>query len=412
MRSFLCSTLVGTVMSLVCTGHAHGQSIYYLDFDPVDTGSFHPYSEGEKMAVLDEIAAMYAAFPHMSFTLDEPVEPHSTVSFNSPAIGTSTGIDFRNIADIDDAAVNAMDGIEFASPGYAPSPTEIVKASANLAAHEIGHLEGLRHHDSFTPIGGGVPSPSVAAGFDDPYPGPPDAFLSDTDVQSLTTATAGGSGFTLAKLTGDLIVGQRSAQKLAFNADPAFFSESAIASGPHATPASATPLPLKTLGIPNLAPEGTPGHGEDFLIDTIAVAGEIGLTSEGTSEFDYYSFAGVEGARVQIEVLSEIIDPRLDELDVVVSILDPDELSLGIYYGGTTNENEIESTDALILDFVVPETKDYLIAVFPEFTVAAGPEPTGEYELFVSQFRLIPEPTTAVMLGLLGTPLVLRRRRA
>jgi len=252
----------------------------------------------------------------------------------------------------------------------------------------------------------------VATGFDDPYPGLTDAFLSDTDVQSLTTATAGGSGFTLAKLTGDLIVGQRSAQKLAFNADPAFFSESAIASGPHATPPTATPLPLKTLGIPNLAPEGTPGHGEDFMIDTIAVAGEIGLASDGTSEFDYYSFAGVEGARVQIEVLSEILAPRHDELDVVVSILDPDELSLGVYYGETTNENEIESTDGLILDFVVPETKDYLIAVFPEFTMAAGPEPTGDYELFVSQFRIIPTPMAAVMMGLLSIPLVLRRRRA
>jgi len=404
-------TRIGVMVAGLCLWLAasptQAESIYYLDFAPASTGTVYSYSAGEKMAVLDGIAEMYAPFPHMSFTLDEPAEPHSVVYFNSTAIGTSTGIDFRNVADIDTASVNALDGIDFASPGYVPSSEEVVKASINLAAHELGHLEGLRHHDSFTPIGAGVPSSAVAAGFDDPYPGPTSAFLSDEDVQSLTTATAGS--FTLGKLTGDLIVGQRSAQKLAFNADPAFFTESALTSGPHDSPATAVLLPTKTIGIPNVTPPGTPGHGEFFALDTIAVAGSIKL-SEGVAEADYYSFSGIEGARVQIEVLSKVIDSRLDEFNVAVALFDPDDLFAEIYYGTFTNADEIESTDALILDFVVPESKDYLIEVFPQFPAS---DPVGDYELFVSQFRIvpIPEPATAVLM-LTMTALLVRRRRA
>ena len=212
-----------------------------------------------------------------------------------------------------------------------------------------------------------MPLSGVAGGFDPAYPGPTSAFLTGVDVQSLTTASAGS--FTLAKLTGDLIVGQRSAQKLSLNIHPNFYTESAIVSGPHDEAALAAPLPMMTYGLPNLAPQGTPGAGEDFLADMISVSGDIEFDLEiGSGESDYYSFPGIVGSRVQIEVMSEIIDTSRIGVDVfgtAVAIFDPDDLFLPIYYGGFTNNDELESTDSLMLDFVVPATKEYIIKVSP-----------------------------------------------
>lgn len=382
---------------------------YYLDFDPASPGPMvHLYTDGEKAAILDGLTEMYAPFP-LTFTLTEPVGiEYTPVSFNTAAIGTSSGIDFRNVDPLDTAAVNALLGIDFASPGYSPSPTEIINASINLAGHEIGHNEGLRHHDSFGPIGGGLPSPAPGAAYDPVYPGPTDAFLSSENVMSLTTATSGG--FSLAKLTSaPLAVGQRSHQKLAFNTAPNFFTETALGSGKHDTPASAFDLPLAPYILPNPVPEPDPGSELDFVAEMIAVSGDIDPDPDlgGAGESDYYVFLGVAEARVQIEVMSEAIDssrPAFDAFDTAVAIFDPDDLGASIYYGDFTNNDEIESTDSLMIDFVVPESKTYIIEVF-----GASPGDTGDYELFVSQFFVVPEPSSLALLGVAGM-VALRRR--
>ncbi|MCB9850354.1 MAG: hypothetical protein H6817_06575 [Phycisphaerales bacterium] len=368
---------------------ARSESVYYLDFDPDSPGPIYPYSPTEKDIILDGLRMMYAAFPHMTFTLDEPPAPFSRVNFNSAAIGTSTGIDFRNVASIDTASVNAIMAFDFVGE-MSPSPADIVKASINLAGHEIGHLEGLRHHDSFTPIGTGVPGSMVAAGFTPPYPGPTTAPDTLTDVESLTTALPGG--FTLAQLTADLGIGQRSAIKLAFNEDGAFYLESSLPGGPGGSdPATASPLPLKTIGIPNVVPPGDPIHGLPLVADVIAVKGE----TFDPFDSDYYSFFAYAGDFVQIEVLSNEISSRLDEFNVAVAVYDLDKLEdpdfPGIYYLTDGNGDERESDDALMLDLHIAETKDYVVKVFPQFPGHPGTD-FGEYELYIAAFRPMPMP--------------------
>lgn len=382
---------------------------YYLDFFPaapfIDTVDVYAYSAVEMDVILAELEALYAPFPDIAFTLTEPTLPHSPVRFNTTAIGTSTGVDFRNVASIDVASVNALKGLSFAGIG-SPTPAEVVKASVNLAAHEVGHLEGLRHHDAFTPIGFGMSSPGLAADYTPIYPGPTGAFLSGTDVQSLTLSFG---GFTAAALTGDLLVGQRSAVKLAMNGDMNFFTESAL-SGPHSTFATAAPLPMKTIVVPNVTLPGDPWFGLDIFADVIAVAGDIETdTITGAPESDYYKFSAPVGGIAQIEVLSEVIESRLTETDVVVAVFDEADLGTPIYYGDVLNEDEKETTDALILDLLIPGAGTYIVEVFTE----AGPSALGDYELFVSVVWGVPPiPAPAgVGLGLLGLGALGARRR-
>ncbi|HRX83744.1 MAG TPA: hypothetical protein P5572_01855 [Phycisphaerae bacterium] len=367
---------------------ARAESIYYLDFAPDETGPVYTYSPVEKGIILDGLRTMYAAFPHMTFTLDEPTVPFSRVGFNTTAIGTSTGIDFRNIADIDSASVNALLAFDFLGI-TTPAPADIVKASMNLAGHEIGHLEGLRHHDSFTPIGSGVPGSAVAAGFTPPYPGPTTAPLTLTDVQSLTTALPGG--FTPAQLTADLIVGQRAAIKLAFNEDPAYYLESSLPGGPAGDDSASAPsLPLKTIAVPNVTSPGDPIHGLPLVADVIAVRG----ATTDPFDMDYYRFFAYAGDYVQIEVLSNVIAPRLDEFNPAVLLITPDEMDPdfpGDYYSTDMSGDEPESDDVLMIDFHVPETKDYVLAVFGQFP-GHPPDDFGEYELYIAEFRTAPPP--------------------
>ncbi len=391
MRDARVRIITATAVALLAlTPASYGDSIYYLDFDPPAPGPIYPYSAGEKEIILDGLRMMYAAFPHMSFTLEEPAVPHSPVRFNTAAIGTSTGIDFRNIAAIDVASVNALLAFDFLGE-TSPTPPMVIKASINLAGHEIGHLEGLRHHDAFTPMGTGVPGSAVAAGFTPPYPGPTTAPLTYTEVQSLTLSLP--AGFTLAQLTADLIVGQRSAVKLAFNHGPAsnFWLESSLPGGPGGDDiASASPLPLKTIGVPNVTLPGDPIHGMFLFADVIAVKG----ATVSPFDSDYYAFFARAGDLVQIEVLSEIISSRLSEFNVAVAAYDPDEEDPdfpGIYYLTHTNGDERESSDALMLDLHITETKDYVIKVFAQFP-GHPPDDFGEYELYVAAFRAEPPP--------------------
>jgi len=374
---------------------------YYLDFspptpDPVDV---YAYSVFEKDEILAGMVDMYSDFGFMTFSLTVPVDPdYSPVRFNTMAIGSSSGIDFRNVAFIDVASVNALKGLDLVATGP-HSSTAVVKASINLAGHEVGHLEGLRHHDSYTPIGGGM-RPGVAGGYTPAYSGPSLATISDTDVLSLTAASTGS--FTLPKLTGDLIIGQRSAIKLAMNGDPNYFSEPG---GVHDSFLTAAPLAMKTIGVPNVTLPGDPIHGLSLFADVIAIIS----ASIDKGESDYYSFHAEAGDRVQIEVLSEVIESRFDEFNVQVAVFDADDLGSPIYYGDSLADDEIESHDALMVDIPIGHTGDYIVEVFGKDEELSGLPAFGDYELYVASFRAVPEPSALLLLvfGLVG--LALRR---
>lgn len=379
------------VLLMVC-GSSPVEAIdqwYVFDFSD-NGGSVHSYSPFEEDEVVAGVASMYAPFGRMKFTKDPADVPfgmsYSPVRLNSTAIGTSSGIDFRNKGFIDSADVNALDGLAFAGIPT-PTPTEIVKASVNLAAHEIGHLEGLQHFDSWGPIGTGLPSGGLATSFDPDYPGPAAASLSSSHVMSLTTASAGAG---LGAIASDLSISPRSATKLAFNADGDVFSESVIADpsyAGHGAMPLAAPLPMKTIGVPNTALPSDPAFGKLIFADQIVVVGEIvDDGSTGATEADYYSFGASAGQFLQVQVLSDTIDDGPEVFDAKVAIFDAAAPGTPLYFGMAADNDqgiELEFTDPQILDLPIGGSGEYLVEVF------GTPGETGDYELFVNLITIV-----------------------
>ncbi len=92
-----------------------------------------------------------------------------------------------------------------------------VALSTKIAAHELGHLLGLRHYDSFGPVGTGIHSPPGASAFKPEYTGPSEAF--ETFNHLISSPASVGSD--RKNDIGSLFFGEREAVKLAFAASDA-----------------------------------------------------------------------------------------------------------------------------------------------------------------------------------------------
>ena len=117
---------------------------------PGTDGSIN-YTTSMRDGVQSLMTGFYSAWNY-SFVQSAPTSgDFSTITFNSgSAGGLAQHIDLRNLDHNDTAVINVS--------GFSELSTEadIVSASAVIGAHELGHLLGLRHHDSFGPIGSGV----------------------------------------------------------------------------------------------------------------------------------------------------------------------------------------------------------------------------------------------------------------
>jgi hypothetical protein len=127
---------------------------------------------------------------------------------------------------------------------------------------------------------------------------------------------------------------------------------------------------------------------------------------------DYYSFVGSKGEIATIEVFSESIAHRLaDTTNPVVLLLDAGGVPIDYYSGTAANNDEFASSDSVLLDVRLPYSGTYYIEVGPvsgtELMLAGG------YQLYVTRFEPVPEPSTWVLGSVAGVALalVVRRRR-
>ena len=176
--------------------------VVYLDFLP---GAVDYSAQTTRDAIEARIGAIYSAF-NFTFTQTQPTSgPYETLYFNVPAgsllAGEATELDWRNL-DLGGSA--SIDISQFLGGPDQPADTltNIINMSATIGAHELGHLSGLIHGDSFGPIGAGIyanlADNPYLDGFNPPYPGPANAVGTPYDVIA-SPASVGTSLFDAAE---------------------------------------------------------------------------------------------------------------------------------------------------------------------------------------------------------------------
>jgi hypothetical protein len=267
----------------------------------------------------------------------------------------------------------------------AATSNNFVALSAKMATHELAHLLGVRHYDSFGPVGFGIHSPPGIEDFNPIYSGPAAAFESFDHIIG-SPASIGSTRF---NDVGQLFFGERESIKLAFAtaSDRVSLTGGWAEENQGANIESDSPqvLTLKPLVVPNSLIRGL-NSSKEFYVDVAAVVGEIQLQGDH-SENDYYAFSGKAGDAVTIEVMSMSldrytsagIDNFIDSTLRLYRIGEAGELSLVPYFNTTAiNDDEFESTDSVLLDVRLPADGNYVIEV-DTFTRAARPtDPQGD----------------------------------
>ena len=358
---------------------------------------------------------------------DTPTEDSlvNVVDFWAPFLGgVAENIDFLNMNPQEMAVLDAVDFIEFVwrmDPSAVlleeffgvPRPegqniqnyvTElIINGASNIGAHELGHVLGLRHHDSFTPIGGVIVGDEETSSLE---------FLNSL-MNSPAFTWYAGFGSELADqalaqfYSFDAYFSERSAMKLHLSVlfkeqlihlvqqerssrrpldvlvSESFLKRFNERNGAKNLPRTRVP---NTLGdATSLDEEDEPDDNETPDIHRMSALAVYGSIDEH-GEQDSYEFNMKEGTYLTIEVVSLVdykffnfIDPMV-HVHLVEYDCDGEETSSTLL---VSNDDEIESWDSWILDFPLPATGIYRVTVEPLPWSSLSPFATGDYALFM-----------------------------
>jgi len=324
-----------------------------------------------------------------SFTQVQPASGvFTTLTINDgPAFGLAEHIDPRNLDRSDTATIDVNSG--------AVTSAEFITLTANVAAHELGHLLGLRHFDSFGPIGSGLdPNTAAPNSFGPNFNGPSGA--DETQFHILESDSL------LTEDTVDQFFSERSAIKLAFIEQGTVIQESGAVKD---TIDTAQSINLDQIIVPNTLQSGDRAGLGDFDVDAITVTGSL-----GTDGFDdFYEFSALAGDLINIELYSNSIRTNLSAFDTTLRVLGPGGAEINYFGANAFNDDELETFDSILIDLVLPEDGQYFVQVGS----FSGSE-SGTYELFVNRFNgvAVPEPTSFAVLLLAGMTGLARRRRS
>jgi Ca2+-binding RTX toxin-like protein len=370
--------------------------VVYLDFNSAtDPNLEHVYTQAERDAIQARLQTDYSAFNYFftqdlsqAKTLAQPTGGRfATLLFNAgPDGGASDQLDFRNLDLGGNATINVNNLLGGPNQPRATSD-DYVALSAEISAHELGHLSGLRHEDAFGPIGSGVFS-GLKHQYLPPYTGPTTA--NETPLHIM--ASPDSVGTTLFDAVGNTYFGEREAVKLAFNDTGTAVAEQA---GMHQSPQTAQALTLAPLAVPNTLQPGSQDYGKTFVVNASDVVGSIGIDpTTGNSADDYYQFTGKQGQLFNFEVMSNSLTRITNPIDSVLRLYDANGKLLAV------NDDEFEIQDSILLDVTLPTDGTYYLEVdtFTPDGATDGSDQasiphndphdqdTGNYELFVYSF--------------------------
>jgi hypothetical protein len=387
------------------------QQVVFLDFNTYTTAGKHVYTTGptgEQQAILNLLAADYAAFDYV-FTLTQPASgPYFTVFFNKTPIvngtpqpgGLSDKIDFRDLNQSATAAID-VNGL-LGQPGEPPADSaDFVAMSATIAAHELGHMSGERHTDAFGPIGFGIHNAPGVNQYLPNYPGAQGAWQTTSDIMA-SPASVGSSLFDAVDHS---YFGARDDIKLAFIEDGTVLPEQTD-NGLNTNTSMANAQPLGLLGnlnLPTLAVPNTIARGFDagktFSVAAADVTGSIQLDSTGHSESDFYSFQGRAGDLINIQTMSNALTRITDPVDTILRVYGPDGKLVSYYGTPAVNNVDFEGSDAIITDLTLPTNGTYTVEVDTMTSAdqlagdprtdprAASDAETGHYEMLIYRFQ-------------------------
>jgi hypothetical protein len=392
-------TLIGNDRNNVLTGAALGDDRVsagaqwdgvtqwvYLDFDTETESGERLYTAAERDAIQARIAADFHGpdvqnpWFHVQFTQNRinipsvllNAEQYATLNFNRTPNsnrpgGEASELDFRN-TNLGGTASIQVNGLTGGANQPAPTSENIVALAAKIGAHELAHLMGVRHADSFGPIGYGLHSPPGTGSFKPAINGPVGAYETYNHLIG-SPATIGTDRF---NDLNNLYFGEREAVKLSFAERGTVVAEQ---TGTHGTIATAQPLTLAALTVPTTS-QGL-NAGSSFQVAALAVTGQINLAGE-ISENDFYTFTGRKGDLISIEVISTGLANAGMTIDSVVRLYDASG-NLVSYYGGlAVNDDQFEPTDSLLYDVLLHADGTYYIEV-DTFTRNANDE---NYDLY------------------------------
>lgn len=429
-------------ISFIASNSASAMQEVYVDFDTilmaVDAGAtpgemgippadeLYDYSPEQREDILFYLNDRYGQ--HEVFFL-EGLPPGmgsaSVVTLNKGSGGFSDGVDFRNEVPDDTAEVNTIAAFKFIGVDPVTDPwtdMDVTLATANIVGHEAGHLMGIRHQDSFGPIGSGIGT--FKDDYAPEYPFPPGAPETPTALSYLTF----GLGLTFSGLTTESFISERAALKLAM-ADPAFPALVIPEASMNKSVMMAQPVPLADFVIPypfRPLPNLKETPVEDLPLEIPAaidararvVKGKMDDTDEmGKHLSDYFSFTAEAGTMLTVEIMSKILeggDRYADPVDIAVILLDGTTGGPLDYGPGTmvdaANDDDFATSDkgASLIDVVLPSVYDtgpdgfgtYVLEVasanedLPFVSPGPGKDGTdgGDYELLIYQAWVVDEP--------------------
>jgi hypothetical protein len=427
----------GVTLGVPLTGGASAAQQVFLDFDGgspsfevvvenldgsssvLATLPSHVYTPDERAAIEALVAADVSPFG-IRVSSSPPAEgAFSTLTFNAPlpirlvavagggfrvsgSFGDSDSIDHRNQNPADGAVIaahlweffvatdpsgrsfEAASGliIDAEHPLAVRLSEAVVQQSANTAAHELGHLLGLRHHDGFGPPGAGLPSngaPSPLA-FVPPFDGPLEA--DETTLHLMSTGSTGATPRVRASV--DQFFSERSALKMVL---PGLLCPTAEVD------AQGGPLAPALLSVPNPLPEGD--GGARLAVQALLVNASI----SSVGEVDEFRFTGAAGDVWTVDLVSSV-DPSFAApvvTDLRLLLEQPDGTRELVAF----NAQIFEGNDPLLLDVELPSDGTYVVQVDAPDTAfidsdgdgfrddpisleenGIGELRTGDYELF------------------------------